>query len=316
MSDADAIEARASQWLGRREFGDWTDDDQREFHAWLDEAPEYRIAFVRLETGWARTARLAALRSSGEEQKPDHAARAWRLRTRILAGLTFAVVLAAGAALFAGRSVQTAYATSVGGHRTITLGDGTLVELNTDTMLHVSMSARNRVVLLDHGEAYFQVRHDNARPFTVMAADHRVVDLGTKFVVRNDSGSLEVSLLEGRARFESADAKTQSAILSPGDVVIAKGSSLSLTKTSTRELDGGLSWRQGLLVFKHTALADAAAEFNRYNRDKLVIADASVARLQIRGTFRTNDIVPFANVARDVLGLHVVRRGEDIVVTR
>lgn len=313
--DAAAIEAHASQWLERREFENWTERNQQEFEAWLDASPAHRVAFVRLETGWKRTSRLAALRPPEAAQKSEIVRARPRL-TRVAIGLAIAAVLAGGLANFLLRPAQVAYATPLGGHRTITLADGTLVELNTDTVLRVRMSARNRIVQLDRGEAYFQVRHDTARPFVVMAAGLRVVDLGTRFVVRNDSARLEVALIEGRARFESTDPKMQSAILSPGDVVVAKGASVSLTKASAQDLDGDFGWRRGLLVFKHTALADAAVEFNRYNHEKLIIADASAAKLQIRGTFRTGDVALFATVTRDVLGLHVTRRGGDIVVTR
>lgn len=313
---AAAIEAHASQWLERREFENWTERNQQEFEAWLDESPAHRVAFVRLEAGWKRTSRLAALRPPEAAQKSEPIARARPRMMRVAIGLAIAAVLAGGLANFLLRPAQMAYATPFGGHRAITLADGTLVELNTDTVLRVRMSASSRTVQLDRGEAYFQVKHDAARPFVVMAAGLRVVDLGTKFVVRNDSTRLEVALLEGRARFESTDPKMHSAILSPGDVVVAKGKSVSLTKASAQDLDGDFGWRRGLLVFKHTALADAAAEFNRYNREKLIIADASAAKLQIRGTFRTGDVALFASVTRDVLGLHVTRRGGDIVVTR
>jgi len=313
---AAATEAEASQWLERREFENWTERNQQEFEAWLDESPAHRVAFVRLETGWKRTSRLAALRPPETEQISRSFVRARSRVARVALGLAIVVVLAGGMAAFLLRPVKTAYATPFGGHRVITLADGTLVELNTDTVLHVSMGSNRRTVQLDRGEAYFQVKHDAARPFVVLAAGLRVVDLGTKFVVRNDSVRLEVALLEGRARFESADPKMQSAILSPGDVVVAKGGSVSLTKASARDLDGDFGWRRGLLVFKHTALADAATEFNRYNREKLIVADVSAAKLQIRGTFRTGDVALFASVTRDVLGLHVVKRGGDIVVTR
>lgn len=314
--DAAAIEAQASQWLERREFEKWTDRKQQEFEAWLDESPAHRVAFVRLETGWKRTSRLAALRPPETEQRSKPLARMRPLRARIAVGFAVAAVMAGGVTTFLLRPMEAAYATPLGGHRAITLADGTLVELNTDTVLHVSMGSYGRTVQLDRGEAYFQVKHDAARPFVVMAAGLRVVDLGTKFVVRNDSVRLEVALLEGRARFESTNPQMQSAILSPGDVVVAKGTSVSLTKASAQDLDGDFGWRHGLLVFKHTALANAAAEFNRYNHEKLIIADASAGELQIRGTFRTGDVALFANVTRDVLGLHVTRRGGDIVVTR
>ena len=72
----------------------------------------------------------------------------------------------------------------------------------------------------------------------------------------------------------------------------------------------------GLLIFKYTSLADAAAEFNRYNRQKIVIADPDAARLQIIGTFPANEVDAFIEVAQSVFRLHVEHRGDEIVLSR
>lgn len=310
---AEKIEARASYWLGRREFGNLNEQDQKEFETWLEASTAHRVAFVRLESSWNRTVRLAALRTPNVEQKAERGKRS-RPLTYIAALSVVSLAFVAALSVYMLRPAETVYATAIGGHKTVTLEDGTIVELNTDTLLRARISSQSRIVQLDRGEAFFHVRHEAARPFVVTAVGDRVIDLGTQFVVRNDLGRLKVSLIEGRARFEATGAPKQ--ILAPGDVVIANGKIISLTKMSTKDLTSDCSWRRGLLTFRHTALGEAAAEFNRYNDKKLVIADSSVARLQIRGTFRTGDVGVFANVARDVLGLHVVSRGGDIVVTR
>jgi len=70
------------------------------------------------------------------------------------------------------------------------------------------------------------------------------------------------------------------------------------------------------LIFDNTSLGEAAAEFNRYNSNKLVLADSASARLTIVGTFKTNDVASFAEVVQDILRLHVARRGDETVITR
>jgi transmembrane sensor len=71
-----------------------------------------------------------------------------------------------------------------------------------------------------------------------------------------------------------------------------------------------------MIVFKHTTLAEAAAEFNRYNTKKVVIADGEAAKLTINGTFQTGDIAAFADAAHAVFGLHVISRGNSTVISR
>jgi len=200
----------------------------------------------------------------------------------------------------------------------LTLDDRTQIELNTDTAIRVLESPAERKIILDRGEAYFQVTHDAARPFVVLAGSGRVTDLGTKFLVRRDSARLEVAVMEGRARFdpESVGQHAQAAILAPGDVAVATADIVSVKKAPQQALTNELGWRRGVLVFENATLADAAAELNRYNREKLVVADAAAARLRFGATLPTTDVEAFTDVAKDVLGLRVEKRGDQIVISR
>ena len=153
-------------------------------------------------------------------------------------------------------------------------------------------------------------------PFTVFVGDRRITDVGTKFLIRRDTDRLEVAVEQGRVDFKTADEKAplQVALLSQGDAVVATATSTVMSKLSPAELANELTWRRGVLVFKHTRLADAAAEFNRYNYEKLVVTDPVAADRMIGATFPINDVERFARVARDVLGLQVIYRDKEIVI--
>ncbi len=71
-----------------------------------------------------------------------------------------------------------------------------------------------------------------------------------------------------------------------------------------------------MLIFRRTTLSEAAAQFNRYNTHKLIVPDASVAELQLGGTFQSNNPELFARIARDVLGLRIQNRGSETVISR
>jgi transmembrane sensor len=58
-----------------------------------------------------------------------------------------------------------------------------------------------------------------------------------------------------------------------------------------------------------------AAEFNRYNTRKLIVADEKAAQTRIAGTFRADNIDAFVNTAHRVLGLKVEKRGQDIAIS-
>lgn len=321
MGGAKEIQLRAAEWImERREAGVWTDQQQTSLDAWLAESPAHLLAYWRLNATWERTHRLAALRPGTPEQSgPGGAAGSLRpVLLRITAACAVLGVLAFGAARFYLRPSETTYATALGGHRTIALADGSRIELNTDTILHVTLARDSRTIELEKGEAVFQVRHDANRSFVVLALEHRVTDLGTKFLVREEEGQLRVALIEGRASFESADPRIQqhSVTMNPGDNVVATAQTMSVTKIAPQALARDLAWRSRMLVFDETPLVAAAAEFNRYNREKLDVADSQIAALKIDGTFRVDNTSGFLDMAQHVLGLHVEKRGEKMAISR
>ena len=123
------------------------------------------------------------------------------------------------------------FSTPVGGRQILTLTDGSRIELNTDTVLRVALGKDHRTVWLDKGEAYFQVKHDAARPFVIYTNGRRITDLGTKFLVRADQGRLEVALLEGRVRLDAATDQPQAmTVLTAGDDAVAVGNTTSVPR--------------------------------------------------------------------------------------
>ena len=312
------IEQRAAAWLEKRNFGPWSEEDAAALDAWLAQSVAHRVAFVRLKTAWIRAERLTALGHAAPEQGTAWATKFSPNVLKIAAALGVIAVIGAAAGNFLLHPRERTFSTTLGGHETVTFADGSRVELNTDTVLRARMTMDERVVWLDRGEAYFEIHHDAAHPFVVMVGDHRVTDMGTKFHVRRDSGRLEVAVVQGRVTFDTPDTKKLSplAVLTPGDVATATGHSLRVTHQSVQALTNELSWRQGVLVFDHTTLAEASAEFNRYNSDKLVIGDTQIAQRTIGGTFPTNNLEAFIGVTQDLLGLRVERHGREIVITR
>ena len=302
----------ATEWLIRRHDHDgWNERDQVELDAWLAKSPSHMVAYLRVEAAWRRVDRLRALRRPSDDKS--------RMSPLFKIAAALSIVVALGFLIMGNRPVpQREYVTRIGAHEIVKLDDGSQIELNTNTVLRTRTTVRARTVWLDKGEAYFQIKHDPTRRLVVIAGDHRIVDLGTKFVVRRDAGRVKVALVEGRARFESSDIWTQkhSAVLMPGDVAIANANSISVTREPIQKVTAALGWRQGVLVFSYVTLADAAAEFNRYNRKKIVITDPAVARMTIAGTFPTNGVPLFDAAAQRVFGLSVGRRGDEIVISR
>jgi transmembrane sensor len=313
------IKACAAAWLERQDRSDWSANDQAELEAWLAQSNANLIAYWRVHDAWKRAERLVAVQPALvpiAARSPRR--KIWPLLTGIAATVIAVAALGLGARSLISKPQDRTFATPLGGHEIVSFADGSRIELNTNTVLRTRMTTRERIVWLDKGEAYFQVKHDDAHPFIVIAGGDRVTDLGTKFFMRRDPGELEVALLEGRVRFGEADARpqAQTTLLAPGDVATASSNAMFVTQQPVKSLTNRLSWRRGVLVFDRTPLVDAAKEFNRYNRQKLVIADPAAAGITIDGTFPTNNVEAFTDVAQHILRLHVEYRGNSILISR
>ncbi|HSZ73999.1 MAG TPA: FecR domain-containing protein [Rhizomicrobium sp.] len=312
---ATEIDMRAADWLQRRQFWNWSEEDQTTLDTWLAQSPAHEVAYWRLEAAWNETHRLAALHRPEREAAPRV-----RSRQRIVSvgAVVVAVIIMAGIGTrsYLTRPQVQNYTTALGERRTIALNEGSRIELNTNSVLRVLADADGRKVWLDKGEAYFEIAHDTRRSFVVIAGDKRITDLGTKFLVRRDTDHLSVALMEGRAKLDVLDDATKTLILRPGDVVNAKAHGLALARKSEGELKDELGWRHGVLIFKGTTLGEAVDEFNRYNNSKILVADAATARISIGGTFQSNNVTIFADAVHDLLGLHVENRGGVIVISR
>ena len=316
---ARGLRAEAAVWLERRDCADWSLKDQAALDEWLAQSPGHMVAFLRAEAAWARADRLSVFGPA----MPENASAAPQknfapMLLKFAAALALVAVLGAAATAMFARPHERIFSTPVGGRETINFADGSQIELNTNTVLRARMTTEERVVWLDKGEAFFRIKHDAAHPFVVMAGDHRVTDLGTKFIVRRDPGKMEVAVVEGRVTFDrpEAPARSQVALLMPGDVATATAKGMRVTRASQKELSNDLAWRRGLLVFDKTTLAEAARQFNRYNQIKLVIADQFAAKVTIDGTFKAGNIGDFTRLVQTVLGLRVAIHGDEAVISR
>jgi len=316
-SNAKDIGERAADWVQRRAFWTWTQHEEALLNTWLAESLAHRIAYTRVETAWNRTARVTALRSSGPVRRT--AKRSWTslMWVRMAAALVVVTAAGIGAEQYFKAPPEVTYATAIGKHETIRLADGSQIELNTGTILKTSHSASHRLVKLIKGEAFFTIKHDGSKPFTVIAGNHRVTDLGTKFLMRSDPNRLEVALVEGRAAFDSADGQAESPIvLTPGDSLVVSDNQIRTIRKSTQTLSDELGWRRGMLVFENTSLRQAADEINRYNNKKIVVADQAAAQMKISAAFPTTGVEDFVQLSHQLLGLQVERRGGEVVISR
>lgn len=317
MNTALDIEQIAARWLLRREQPDWTDADEIGLEAWLDESFAHKAAYWRLEHGWRAADRLGAIGPSATASP-----RPWWRNRRVLAiAATLVLTCCLGAitmlAVRQGADQRIRVATAIGERREIALADGSHVTLNTDTALRAAIVDGRRRVWLDRGEAFFDVVHEPTHPFIVVAGGHRVTVLGTAFSVRRESGAMKVAVERGAVRIDddAAAADARGTVVAAGDIAIARGRSVLLAGRSETKVEDALSWRNGTLTFDQVTLAEAAAEFNRYNRRQIRFGDAQAAEIRIGGSFEAGNIDAFAHLLHEAFGLRIRDNGSSVTIS-
>jgi transmembrane sensor len=209
------------------------------------------------------------------------------------------------------------YRTPVGGLASVPMSDGSKVTLNTNSEIHIALTEKERRVALDQGEAFFEVAKDPRRPFVVEAGNRRVIAIGTRFSVRREANDIRVVVTEGQVRVEQKGTRLEPpANLRAGDVARASEAGLMLQKRQLPEVEEALSWRTGYLVFHETVLAEAVAEFNRYNTRKIVIQDPEVAAFKFSGNLRSTNFEGFVRLLEEGFPISARLDGETIVLTK
>jgi transmembrane sensor len=337
-TDPEAIEAAAAVWLSLRDRG-MTESETAEFMRWLQQSSKHAEIFGELDAVWRDFDRAGALRPMGgaapqpELLAPRPRVRVGRGRRRFSA---VAGALAAAAAITVAwvgwtRLAPTAE-TSVGAFQKLDLPDGSVVQLNTDSAIKVRYSDAERRVELLRGEAHFDVAKNPARPFIVAANHVAVRAVGTAFNVRLRTDAVDVLVTEGKVQVNDT---VKGASLLPavpetsGPPLLVQGERVVVPLTEAREtapqtlavavsevapveMQRSLAWQERRLEFDDLPLGEVVAEFNRYNRTKLVIADPALQTKRFSGTFRADNFEPFVRLLEENFGVVTGRSAQGI----
>ena len=193
--------------------------------------------------------------------------------------LQVAAVLLIGAGLLFYRSFRsvpkipanyTLISTPKGIKKQLSLPDGSTVYLNSGSTLHISpgFGVTNRVVLLS-GEAFFIVKHNQTKPFTIQSGRLMITDIGTAFNVKaySDEGQVKVAVESGEVSIKEANANHAATVLTKSiirnqQLVYDKNSRLViLNDTQASEI---AAWRKNQLRFDNASFSEIAATLERW----------------------------------------------------
>jgi transmembrane sensor len=194
------------------------------------------------------------------------------------------------------------------------LPDGTSVTLNAGSDLEYPEKFSNdkRTVTL-HGEAYFNVTHDESRPFIIAAEDIRVEVLGTSFYVNAnaENGNVEVILTSGKVAVYYKDKPNERTILSPGEKAEFSKTDQKISKSENEE-ENYMAFKTKKLVFSDTRLDEIVLTLNNVYHSKIKLKDTNIADCTVSTTFDNQSLDAVLNVLKATLDLKVNKSGSSI----
>jgi transmembrane sensor len=362
------IYEEACEWFVTSRAGELDEAQRRDLDRWLRKSPENLGAYLEIAAIWGEADALdpgdhwneakliaeAAAERDNVVEMPGTGVTAVAMssasRPRDAGGNRSRwrlAAIAAGMAILGGLPIVASllsapiYSTGVGEQRSVVLADGSTVELNSRSKLHVRYSREVRAVELLEGQALFRVSKDHARPFVVTSGLTRIQAVGTQFDVYKKHGGTIVTVVEGRVAIlrseDRADGASAGGLadLRASDpagtgvghahaqpaILLGAGEQLAVTPGAAERvphpnITGATAWKQRQLVFDAASLAEVAEEFNRYNARQLVI-DASVPQdFHISGVFSSADTSALIRFLRARPGLQVIEAPSEIRVER
>jgi transmembrane sensor len=309
-----ASDEQAALWAARLDGSSLTATDRAALDAWLAEEAAHRTLLSRYcQFSADLEQQLPLLVAAGAVELPSTSLPRRRIRwLQWGAGAVLAAAAAITVLLWLARPrVQSEnLATPMALRQTLTLADGTRVELNAQTSLRIQIDRKERRVRLASGEAFFAVHKDVARPFIVETPAGSVRVTGTQFNVRAETSSaLEVTVVEGSVQARPGDGNGQPGApvtLSAGDQLSAGPDGVKVRALTPAALDDALAWRQGQIVFDGVPLRDALARFARYH-GRGITATAIAADMRVGGRYSLDDLDGFLAQLEEAFPVRVTR---------
>ncbi len=319
---------------------DRAEDEAATWLVLLSEAPEDMDLRARFEAWrgaddvnaemWDRTCRAYDLLGRGMPQHRDHwvsyaaarniardlpsavasrpaadVARRFTVRRLAVAAASMALAASLAVAFLPGLllRMEADAVTGTGEVRTVILADGSQVSLAPDSAIDVAFAGSHRRVRVLKGEAYFEVTHDPARPFSVAAGDTVATVLGTGFDVRRDTDEAEVAVRHGHVRVD--DTSVHPAVsedLLAGDWVRVNWHGGAVRGTELP--DDIADWRRGELVARDRPAGEIVEVLRRYYAGAILVHDDAFADRRVSGLY---DLRHPEETLRDLATAHGAR---------
>jgi transmembrane sensor len=309
----DPLLEEALRWFVLLHDESHTESDRRAFERWRTTDAAHEAAWQRAQAVWDRADILKPAFDRGATVRsfPISARRPRPItRRRWLQAVAVIAVVAPAAYLASRPDLWADYRTPPGERRTVTLPDGSTVELAAGSALSVSFDVTARRLELVAGEAFFSVVPDPARPFIVAAAEGRIRALGTAFNVKRLGDTVIVTVTEHRVEVSTGSGRK---------VEIGRGQQVryvarEMQAPQPADLRAVEGWRRDRLVFQDAPLGEVVADLERSRGGRIVLTDSRLRALPVTAVFDARQTDAALATIAEILPIRIHRLTDWLIV--
>jgi len=189
------------------------------------------------------------------------------------------------------------------------LPDGSSISLNRDTRVTYEPTPDKRLVQL-RGEAFFDVKRDESKPFIIQTGTLEIEVLGTSFNVdaRADSPVSIVTVTSGKVAVRSGQ---NTVSLIPEEQAIFNRQTGSLQKQQNQN-PNYRSWQTQQLIFDDTPLDSVVLALEKQFKVEINFADQALKNCRLTATYTNKSLDVIIQILEKTFGLEAKKRGKKI----
>lgn len=321
---------RAARWWVQSQDKSFSSVDQTKLAAWLAENPANREAFNEMDNLWLHVGAIETVFTDEQTSAVQQAVKCSEPTTKngqrnwlykffnahktmgiaVAMAMLMLMCLPFSSLTFLEQPEKAyAYSTATGEQKTITLSDGSILNMNVSSAFTVQMGTKSRQVVLNEGEVFFTVKPDPKRPFEVHTSQGLVRVLGTGFNIKDRGGLVAIDVDHGKVQVQ--DAPKGSGDMRIKAITLLSGQGADIDKTGrlaparSSRIQQVLAWQQQQIVFKNTPISSVLKELALYHNVTIKLALKEVGQKRVTGTFDMNNLEQTLKVIVTAASLHI-----------
>ncbi|MDE3214187.1 MAG: FecR domain-containing protein, partial [Bacteroidota bacterium] len=250
---------------------------QQRLHQWLEEDPSHQAEFEEIRLLWDQTESLTSIPFDNQAawdtiyhritpSKPASVIKIISWKKAILIAASLMILGAAYYYYLANPKVQWNTYAATDSNKIIQLQDGSTFTLRKGGTLQIpdNYGIHTRMVKLA-GECFFQIHHDDTKPFNLSTSKGVIKDIGTSFLMESNDTAEWILVTEGKVSFSAISDLKEPLIVSSGQAAVLEFQKPELKTLQSKNL---LAWKNQKLEFDNTNLAQVARDLKDfYNVD-------------------------------------------------